>query len=96
MKITVQLLVGGTSVENNKKDLIENTPHIVVGTPGRIHDMLRRKYLNANNFKVLVIDEADEMFHLDLKNKCIKSFNLFLITCKLAYLVLLCLVIYRN
>ena len=64
MKITVQLLVGGTSVENDKKNLTENTPHIVVGTPGRIHDMLRRKYLNANNFKVLVIDEADEMLVL--------------------------------
>ena len=36
MKITVQLLVGGTSVENDKKNLTENTPHIVVGTPGRL------------------------------------------------------------
>jgi superfamily II DNA/RNA helicase len=75
MKITVQLLVGGTSVENDKKNLTENTPHIVVGTPGRIHDMLRRKYLNANNFKVLVIDEADEMLSSGFKEQMYKIFQ---------------------
>ena len=75
MKITVQLLVGGTSVENDKKNLMDNTPHIVVGTPGRIHDMLRRKYLNASNFKVLVIDEADEMLSSGFKEQMYKIFQ---------------------
>ena len=51
-----------------------NTPHIVVGTPGRIHDMLRRKYLNANHFKVLVIDEADEMLSSGFKEQMYKIF----------------------
>ena len=34
--ITIQLLVGGTSVENDKNLLDNDTPHIVVGTPGRV------------------------------------------------------------
>ena len=54
---------------------MDNTPHIVVGTPGRIHDMLRRKYLNANNFKVLVIDEADEMLSSGFKEQMYKIFQ---------------------
>ena len=52
LKIKTQLLVGGTSVENDKKQLLENTPHVVIGTPGRVHDMFRRKYLVANTMKV--------------------------------------------
>ena len=44
-KIVVQLLVGGTSVDGDREKLDNDTPHIVVGTPGRVHDMIRRKYL---------------------------------------------------
>ena len=42
LKIRSMLLVGGTSVDKNKSDLHEIKPHVVVGTPGRIHDMIRR------------------------------------------------------
>ena len=43
--VKIELLVGGTSVEESKKKISENKPHIVVGTPGRIQDMLRRNIL---------------------------------------------------
>ena len=75
MKIRVQLLVGGTSVEKNKKELLENTPNIVVGTPGRVHDMFRRKYLNPKYFKILIIDEADEMLSSGFKEQMYKLFQ---------------------
>ena len=75
MKITVQLLVGGTSVENDKKQLLENTPHVVIGTPGRVHDMFRRKYLIASTMKALVIDEADEMLSSGFKEQMYKIFQ---------------------
>ena len=39
LKVKSQLLVGGTSVEKDKKLLLENTPHVAIGTPGRIHDL---------------------------------------------------------
>lgn len=60
-KLKLQLLVGGTSYENDMKNLIENTPHIVIGCPGRVYDMITRKKLITNNISLLVLDEADEM-----------------------------------
>lgn len=75
LKVKTQLLVGGTSVENDKNQLLKNTPHVVVGTPGRVHDMLRRKYLLANTLKILVIDEADEMLSAGFKDQMYKIFQ---------------------
>ena len=69
------LLVGGTSVELNKKELTNNTPHLIVGTPGRIHDMIRRKFLKVKDIKTLVIDEADEMLSSGFKEQMYKIFQ---------------------
>ena len=75
MKVKTQLLVGGTSVEQDKKNLLENTPHIIVGTPGRVHDMFRRKYITSKYFKILIIDEADEMLSSGFKDQMYKIFQ---------------------
>src|SRR5271155_3906703 len=40
------------------------TDHVVVGTPGTVMDLLRRKALDARNVKVFVLDEADNMLDL--------------------------------
>ena len=61
LNLTIKLLVGGVPVEKDKHEIETKTPHIVVGTPGRIQDMIRRNYLNTKNLKLLVLDEADEM-----------------------------------
>mmetsp|Transcript_9755 Transcript_9755/g.36329 ORF Transcript_9755/g.36329 Transcript_9755/m.36329 type:complete len:494 (+) Transcript_9755:88-1569(+) len=37
------------------------TDHIVIGTPGKIADIIKRKYLNINGIKLFVLDEADEL-----------------------------------
>lgn len=37
--------------------------HVVVGTPGRVHDLLRKKHLQLEKLKYLVIDEADELLN---------------------------------
>lgn len=42
--------------------------NIVVGTPGRVHDLLRRKVLQLQNIKWLVLDEADEMLDMGFKD----------------------------
>jgi translation initiation factor 4A len=75
LKIKTQLLIGGKSVERDKKDLEENTPQIVVGTPGRIHDMLRRKYLKTKHMKLLVVDEADEMLSMGFVDQMYRIFQ---------------------
>ena len=67
--------MGGTSVAVDKKNLKDGA-HIVVGTPGRIRDMMNRQFLNTNSLKMLVIDEADEMLSygfLEQINEIIKN-----------------------
>ena len=75
LKLNVQLLIGGKSVDNDKKELENNTPHIVVGTPGRIHDMIRRKYLKINDLKLIVVDEADEMLSTGFVDQVYRIFQ---------------------
>ena len=60
MDITTNLSVGGISVRDNINELNKN-PHIVIGTPGRILDMLNKKALYNENIKLLVMDESDEL-----------------------------------
>jgi len=74
-KIVCQLLVGGSPVYEDKEKLDNNTPHVVVGTPGRVHDMVRRKYLKVRHLKVLVLDEADEMLSTGFKDQMYKIFQ---------------------
>lgn len=74
-KVKVQLLVGGTSVDADRQKLDEDPPHIVVGTPGRVHDMIRRKYLKTEKIDLIVLDEADEMLSAGFKDQIYKIFQ---------------------
>lgn len=69
LKITSILLVGGTSVDENKKQLEKAVPQIVVGTPGRVHDIIRRNFLDVSKLDLLVLDEADEMLSTGFKEQ---------------------------
>ena len=60
LKLDVNLTVGGTSIRENIDALTKN-PHIVIGTPGRVLDMITKKALDTRNLKVFILDEADEM-----------------------------------
>jgi superfamily II DNA/RNA helicase len=52
---------GGINKSQNIKVLKEETPHVVVGTPGRIKDLVRSKSLKLENLKHFVLDECDKM-----------------------------------
>jgi translation initiation factor 4A len=58
--ITFSKVVGGTRVSDCINDL-RKSPQVIVGTPGRVLDMLQKKILFTDTLKVVVIDEADEM-----------------------------------
>ena len=73
--LRVQLLVGGTSVDADREKLDSTPPHIVVGTPGRVHDMMRRKYLKPQGMTLVVLDEADEMLSAGFKDQIYKIFQ---------------------
>ena len=60
MNLTFNLCVGGTTIRNNIDALLKN-PQVVIGTPGRVLDMINKKALKTRNLQILVIDEADEM-----------------------------------
>ena len=50
--LKTQLLIGGTSTEIDIKNLKDNCPQILVGCPGRIHDIMRRKHINGDMIKL--------------------------------------------
>ena len=72
--LNAKLFVGGIAMENDIKEL-QDRPHIVVGTPGRIHDLIRRKKLNTKSIKNLIIDEADEMLSSGFKDQIYNIFQ---------------------
>lgn len=54
------LTVGGMSVERQQYDL-SRKPHFVIATPGRLKDFVRTRQINLQEFKTVVLDEADRM-----------------------------------
>ncbi len=66
--ISVTAIYGGASIEPQIKALKRGT-HVVVGTPGRVNDVLRRKALHIENIRWLVLDEADEMLNMGFKEE---------------------------
>ena len=61
--IKVLAVYGGASIENQIKKL-KSGVDIVVGTPGRVMDLMRKKVLKVNNLDYFVLDEADEMLNM--------------------------------
>jgi len=55
---------GGTSYDKQINGLRKNRPQIVVGTTGRIMDLMKRGVLRLQNTKQLILDEADEMLNM--------------------------------
>ena len=68
LKVKVHACVGGTSVRDDITALKQGV-HVVVGTPGRIHDMMRRGYMKTDYLKLFVLDEADEMLSRGFKTQ---------------------------
>ena len=66
-KLKIKLLIGGTSSDTDITSIKESTPHILIGCPGRIHDMIRRNFINAQTINLIVLDEADEMLSTGFK-----------------------------
>ena len=75
MEIKIHMLVGGTSITDDTQVLENDGPQFIVGTPGRIHDMIRRNKLKTNNIKLLILDEADEMLSIGFKDQVYNIFQ---------------------
>lgn len=60
MDLDSVLCIGGASMERQEKRLRRN-PHFVIGTPGRLKDLLMRRKFNLLMFQNIVLDEVDRM-----------------------------------
>ncbi|MFC0299746.1 DEAD/DEAH box helicase [Virgibacillus soli] len=82
-KWTTRLLVGGTD-KQRMIDKLTDPPHIIVGTPGRILDLVQEGVISIFSARSFVIDEADLMLDLGL----IKEIDQLLVRCNQAIQVL--------
>lgn len=60
----VQVVYGGADIGRQIRSLKHHVPSILVGTPGRLLDHLKRKTINLDQVKAVVLDEADEMLDM--------------------------------
>lgn len=74
MNIRVHGCVGGTAVREDIRTLQEGV-HIVVGTPGRVYDMINRRALRLDSVSLFVLDEADEMLSRGFKEQIYDVFK---------------------
>jgi ATP-dependent RNA helicase UAP56/SUB2 len=75
--IKTAVLYGGIPVQTHRDLLKNDTPHIVIGTPGRILQLANEKALNLKNVKHFVLDECDKMLEqLDMRSDIQKIFKM--------------------
>ncbi|KGU33929.1 ATP-dependent RNA helicase FAL1 [Candida albicans P34048] len=68
MNIHTHACIGGKNVGEDVKKL-QQGQQIVSGTPGRVIDVIKRRNLQTRNIKVLILDEADELFTKGFKEQ---------------------------
>lgn len=67
--VKVKTILGGSSIESDIRTMKQNVPHILVGCPGRMLDMIKRRQLVVSTIKLFVLDEADEMLSSGFKTQ---------------------------
>ena len=67
-EILIVPVYGGASIELQFKDLAKK-PQIIVATPGRLRDMIRRNKVDFSNVRTMILDEADEMLNMGFQEE---------------------------
>ena len=67
-EILIVPVYGGASIEMQFKDLAKK-PQVIVATPGRLRDMIRRNRVDFSNVKTMILDEADEMLNMGFQEE---------------------------
>jgi translation initiation factor 4A len=73
-RVRVHSCIGGTSVRDDIDKLREGQ-HMVVGTPGRVFDMISKRHLRVDDLITFVLDEADEMLSRGFKDQIYDIFK---------------------
>jgi len=74
MEAQCHACIGGTNVREDIAKLSSGV-HVVVGTPGRVFDMINRRALSTRHIKMFVLDEADEMLSRGFKDQIYDVFK---------------------
>ncbi|KAI3405350.1 TIF1 [Candida oxycetoniae] len=75
LNVTVHASIGGTSMSDDI-EAFKSGVQIVVGTPGRVYDMIERRYFKTEKVKMFILDEADEMLSSGFKEQIYNIFRL--------------------
>jgi translation initiation factor 4A len=73
--IRIKTIIGGSSINEDIDSMKTNPPHIIVGCPGRVYDMIKRKHISGNKLKLVILDEADEMLSSGFKEQVYNVFQ---------------------
>jgi translation initiation factor 4A len=82
MGLNCHICIGGTLVVEDIRIFQNETPHVVVGTPGRVYDMIQRRALGTSQIKTFCLDEADEMLSRGFKEQIYDVFQFMPPTCQ--------------
>jgi len=74
MGLKCHLCIGGTARREDVERLREGQ-HMVVGTPGRIYDLIEKGCLRVDDFRILILDEADEMLSCGFTDQVYRIFK---------------------
>mmetsp|Transcript_3719 Transcript_3719/g.6111 ORF Transcript_3719/g.6111 Transcript_3719/m.6111 type:complete len:417 (-) Transcript_3719:485-1735(-) len=74
MGIKVHACIGGTAVRESIRTL-QGGVHVVIGTPGRVDDMINRRVLRLDHLRQFFLDEADEMLSVGFKDQIYNIFK---------------------
>lgn len=83
MNIHTILCVGGSSLDENRREFDVKKPKIIIGTPGRLFDVMSRSFFNPDTVSILVMDEADELLSDGFVNQIRDILKKFMSTCQL-------------
>lgn len=73
LKIKIAGFIGGKTIRNDIVKLHKGI-HVAIGTPGRIHDLIEKKFLNIERIKIFIMDETDEMLSKEFIEQVQKIF----------------------
>lgn len=66
LQVECHACIGGTNIKDDMQ-ILQAGVHVVVGTPGRVYDMIHRRALRTDSIRIFVMDEADEMLSVILQ-----------------------------
>jgi translation initiation factor 4A len=75
LSVKCHLCIGGTARREDVERLREGQ-HVVVGTPGRVDDLIERRCLHVDDLRLLILDEADEMLSFGFTDQVYRIFKM--------------------